>query len=129
VNELQGTSRLVKVNLIFRFFLELAMFAGFAAAPALALSGGSKWILAAVAPLAAMAVWGVFATQGDPSRSGRTVIPTPGPARLLLELGLFAGSAGLMLWAGSWQFAAALAAGVIVHYLAWPARIRWLLKH
>lgn len=129
MNDIRGASPLVKVNLMLRFFLEMAMFAGYAAAFALALSGSSRWILVAIAPLGAMALWVVFATPGDPSRSGRTVVPTPGLVRLLLEIGLFAGAAGLMLWADVWQFAAALTAGVTVHYLAWPARIRWLLSH
>ena len=105
------------------------MLAAFAAAPVLALNSGGRWILAVIGPLCAIAAWGIFATPDDPSRSGRTVVPTPGPGRLLLEFGLFGGGAGLLLWADSWQFAVALAAGVVVHYLAWPERIRWMFSH
>ena len=105
------------------------MFASFGAAPAIALHGGIRWIWVVIAPVGAMTLWGVFATLDDPSRSGRTVVPTPGPVRLLLELGLFVVGAGLLVWAELWQFAAALAVGVTFHYLAWPARIRWLMKN
>ena len=104
------------------------MFASFAVAPAIALDGGSRWLWVAIGPIGAMALWGVFAIPDDPSRSGRTVVRTPGPVRLLLELGLFAAGVGVLLWAGLPQFAAALGVGVVIHYLAWPARIRWMMK-
>lgn len=129
MTELRKASQMVKVNLVLRLILEMAMLASFAAAPAIALHGWSRWALAAIAPIGAMAVWGVFATPNDPSRSGRTVVPTPGPVRLFLEFGLFAGGAALLVWAGLWQVAAALAVGTIVHYLAWPKRIRWMMKN
>ena len=129
MTELQAAGSFVKANLVLRLILEMAMFAAFAASPAFALSGGSRWILVAIAPLGAIAVWGIFATPDDPSRSGRTVVPTPGAVRLLLEFGLFGGGVGLMVWAELWQFSAALAAGAILHYLSWPERIRWMLRH
>ena len=120
---------ILKANLVLRLILEMSMLAAFAATPNFAISGSSRWILTAIALLAAISLWGVFATPDDPSRSGRTVVPTPGPARLLLEFGLFGGGVGLLLWADLWQFAVALAIGVIVHYVAWPERIRWMMKH
>ena len=120
---------MLKANLALRFLLELAMLASLAVAPAIALDGWSRWIWVVIAPIGAMGLWGSFATPDDPSRSGSTIVPTPGPVRLLLELGLFTVGVGLLVWAGLWQLAAAFAAGVIVHYLAWPARIRWMMKN
>ena len=67
------SGQLHKVNLAFRFFLELVMFASLAAAPATALDGGGRWIWAIIAPITAMTLWGVFATPDDPSRSGKTM--------------------------------------------------------
>ena len=129
MTELREASLLVKANLALRLILEMAMFAAYAAAPIFALASGTRWILAVIAPLAAISTWGIFATPNDPSRSGKTVVPTPGPVRLLLELGLFSGSVAVLFWADAWEFAAALAAGIIVHYVAWPYRIRWMFKH
>ena len=120
---------LLKANLALRFILELAMFASFAVAPAIALDGGSRWIWAAIGPVGAMALWGVFAIPDDPSRSGRTVVRTPGPVRLLLELGLFAAGVGFFVWAELPLVAGALGVGVVIHYLAWPARIRWMMNN
>jgi hypothetical protein len=124
-----SSSPLLKANLLLRFILELAMFAGFSVGPALAIDGVTRWPLAIIGPLAAMAIWGVFATPDDPSRSGKTVIATHGSARLAIELALFVGSAALLAWAGLWPLSGALLVGTTVHYAAWPERIRWLLSH
>ncbi len=129
VSDKMEQNLLVRTNLGLRLVLELAMLAAFAVSPVLALSGAVSWVLAVVAPLGAISAWGIFATPDDPSRSGKTVVPTPGPIRLFLEFLLFGGSIAMLLWAGAWQFAVALAVGVIVHYLAWPERIRWLFRH
>ena len=105
------------------------MLAAYAAAPIFALASDSRWILAVIAPLAAISTWGIFATPNDPSRSGKAVVPTPGPVRLLLELGLFIGGVAVLFWEDAWELAAALAAGVIVHYVDWPYRSRWMCNH
>ena len=118
-----------KANLGFRFLLEMAMLAAFAVAPALALESGARWVMVGIFPLGAVALWGVFATPDDPSRSGSTVVRTPGLVRLLLEWGLFAGAVGLLLRADQPLYAIALAIGVVIHYSAWPARIRWMIKN
>ncbi|WP_462186524.1 MULTISPECIES: YrdB family protein [unclassified Frankia] len=43
-------------------------------------------------PVAVATLWGVFATAGAQA-SGRTVVETPGPVRLLLELTVLGGAA------------------------------------
>ena len=73
-------------------------------------------------------LWGVFAVKDDPSRSGKTVIPTPGPVRLLLELALF-GSATWMLFKIGYSTPAWIFGGVtVLHYALSYDRIGWLLK-
>ena len=105
------------------------MLAAFAVAPAIALESGTRWILVGILPLGAVTLWGVFATPNAPSRSGNTVVRTPGLVRLVLEWGLFAGAAGLLFWANQPLYAIALAVGVAIHYIAWPERIRWMIKN
>ena len=52
--------------------------------------GFSGILYAILLPLAFASPWGIFAVPRDPSRSGKTVIATPGHYRLVLELFLFA---------------------------------------
>ncbi|KOV61783.1 membrane protein [Streptomyces sp. NRRL WC-3618] len=88
-----------------------------------------RYVAAVAVPLAVAALWGVFATPGDASRSGETVIATPGPLRFLLELAVFFGGAAALYAAGV-RVPAAVLAGVLVvyHVLSWD-RVLWLLKH
>lgn len=113
------------LNLALRFALELAMLG------ALGLWGYRRggawgWVLAAALPLTAAILWGVFAVPDDPSRSGKTVVATPGVLRLLLELSLFAGAA-LALWHVRHPIlAGSLGATVLVHYALSYDRVAWL---
>ncbi|NQW18166.1 MAG: YrdB family protein [Chloroflexi bacterium] len=125
----EPSSPLQKVNLGLRFVLEIAMFASFCVAPAVAIDGVERWPLTVLTPIAAIAIWGVFATPDDPSRSGKTVIPTAGSVRLIIELVLFTGAAAVMAWAGLWPYSVALLVATTIHYTLWPARIRWLLSN
>jgi hypothetical protein len=85
-------------------------------------------IFAILLPLGFAILWGVFAVPNDPSRSGKTVISTPGIIRLFLELGLFAAATWMMsdldysiIW---WVFGIV----VLVHYVISYERVSWLLK-
>ncbi|MET7519539.1 DUF2568 domain-containing protein [Streptomyces sp. NPDC005480] len=74
-------------------------------------------------------LWGVFATPGDKSRSGETVVATPGALRFLLELAVFFGGAVALYAAGSHVLAITLAGVLIVyHALSWD-RVVWLLRY
>jgi len=83
-------------------------------------SGSLQYVAVVAVPLLAAAAWGVFATPGDESRSGNTVITTAGPVRLLLELAVFFGGAALLYAAGA-QVATLVLAGVLTAYHAAPA--------
>jgi hypothetical protein len=87
---------------------------------------GILWAI--LLPMLFAAVWGVFAVPDDPSRSGKTVVPTPGVIRLVLELILFAAATCMLIGLGKplpgWIFGGML----LLHYLLSYDRIAWLLK-
>ncbi|MCK5694837.1 MAG: YrdB family protein, partial [Bacteroidales bacterium] len=85
-------------------------------------------LLAILMPLGFAVVWGVFAVKDDPSRSGKTVVQTPGILRLLMELGLFGAAAWMMLDLGYSTLAIIFGVTVLVHYILSYDRIAWLLK-
>ena len=88
-----------------------------------------RYVAVVAVPVAVAALWGVFATPGDASRSGGAVIATPGPLRLLLELAVFFGGAAALYAAGSRPLGVLLAGVLVVyHLLSWD-RVMWLLRH
>lgn len=109
--------------------LEAALFACIVVAAIANYDGVTAWIASVVGIIFTASVWGVFAVPDDPSRSGKTVVVTPGPVRLAIELSLFAVVTVWLLVGESYLPAALLAGGTVLHYAAWPARIRWLLAH
>ena len=127
--DIDTTSPLVKANLAFRFLLEVFLFGGIVLASIANYDGTTTWIAATIGVVLATTLWGVFAVPNDPSRSGKTVIKTPGPVRLLLELSLFAVVTAWLATGEQYVVAGLLAAGTIIHYALWPQRIRWLLAN
>lgn len=116
------------INLIFRFFLELAaiFFFGYWGYH---LGGNGLGIIPAILfPVIFAVFWGVFAVRGDPSRSGKTVVHTPGVIRLLLELILFGAAAWMMLDLDYSTIALVFGLAVVLHYFLSFNRIAWLLK-
>jgi len=116
------------IHLFFRFILEVI---------ALLVAGIWAWhlsssifsyVLAVGIPMFMASIWGIFAVPNDPSRSGKTVVKTPGVVRLFIEFSFF----GFACWAmfslgwkeASWLFGE----GVLLHYLLSYDRVQWLLK-
>lgn len=87
-----------------------------------------RWALMLALPLAAATLWGVFATPGDPSRSGSTVVATAGWLRLGLELGLFAAALAALVHGGARWPALALGVALLVHHAASYERLAWLVR-
>ena len=79
-------------------------------------------------PLLLAFVWGVFAVSGDPSRSGKTVVKTPGIIRLFLEFSIFTIGAFAIFKSGYSIFSYIFSGVVILHYLLSYDRIVWLIK-
>ncbi|KQX68621.1 hypothetical protein ASD06_17950 [Angustibacter sp. Root456] len=103
------------VNLVLRFLLELVMFIGLAWAAAALVSGTWQSIAAAVlAPVVAIGVWGVLIAPGSRRR-------LPDPARLVVELLLFAGTGVVVAAAGlpAWGVALAVVAALNALVLRW----------
>jgi len=73
-------------------------------------------------------LWGVFAVKDDPSRSGKTVVATPGLVRLLLELVLFVSATWMLFNLGYTTLALIFGGVTILHYAVSYDRIGWLLK-
>ena len=116
------------INLALRFLLELAAIFTFGFWGHSQAGGGTGVLLAVLLPLLFAVLWGVFAVRGDPSRSGKTVVQTPGILRLLLELGLFGLAAWMLLDLDYSLLALILGLAVIIHYIFSFDRITWLLK-
>ncbi|MCB0277863.1 MAG: YrdB family protein [Calditrichaeota bacterium] len=89
---------------------------------------GENWAAALLIPASAAAIWGIFAVKDDPSRSGETVINTPGWLRLLIELGFFTFASYGLQDMGQESTALVLGSATILHYSFSLDRIKWLLE-
>jgi hypothetical protein len=85
-------------------------------------------LLAILLPLGFAVLWGVFAVRDDPSRSGKTVVQTPGFLRLILELALFGAAAWMILDLDYSLIALIFGLTAVIHYFVSFDRIAWLLK-
>lgn len=91
--------------------------------------GALRFVIVVAVPALVAVAWGVFATPGDESRSGDTVVATAGTLRLLLELAVFFGGAVALYAAGARVPALVLTAVLLAHHAASLARVAWLLRH
>ena len=115
-------------NLAIRFVLELTTLFALGSWGYSLTAGPSRYLYAIAVPLVAAALWGVFAVEGDPSRSGNTVIPTPGLIRLVLELSFFAAGVWALHTTGRASMATTMAVVVGIHYFAGYQRVLWLFE-
>ncbi|HEX6872097.1 MAG TPA: YrdB family protein [Micromonosporaceae bacterium] len=97
--------------LVVRFGLELAVLAALVYAGVVLVSGPLGWLVGLVAALLAAAVWGVFV-----SPRARIILPTP--ARLAVEVAVFAAGCAALLWAGRAGASAALGGVYLADRLA-----------
>ncbi len=87
-----------------------------------------KYVLALAIPSLLAILWGVFAVPGDPSRSGKTVVVTPGWIRLLLELSMFGFAGWCFLDLQLFNSGAVFISSVALHYIFDYSRVKWLLR-
>jgi hypothetical protein len=116
------------VNSAVRLLLEITAIATFGIWGYHQSDTGLKILYAILLPLGFALLWGVFAVKGDPSRSGKTVVQTPGIIRLLLELGLFGAAAWMLLDLDYSLIALIFGLTAAIHYIVSFERIAWLLK-
>jgi hypothetical protein len=111
------------------FVLELVMWGSFAWIGWQVGANSTRWLFAIAFGLGAILIWGIFRTPGMPPAGKPGVFPTPGPVRLVLELGLFA-LAGYGLWVTGYRWIAeTLWTFAALNYILSFSRIRWLLDH
>jgi len=114
---------------IFMFVLEVSMWASFGWIGWTVGNGATRWLFAIAFAAAAILLWGIFRTPGMPPAGKPGVFPTPGPVRLILEVGLFL-LAGYGLWVTGYRWAAeTLWTFAALIYILSFSRIRWLLDH
>ncbi len=115
------------LNLILRFFLEVFALLSFGMWGWKRFDGVLKIIVIIAVPIFFMAVWGVFTVSNDPSRSGNTIIETPGMVRLIIELFMFS-LAVAALFSGGYKIASIIFGSLVIfHYVISYDRILWLI--
>lgn len=117
------------VSLGVRFLLELSALAAFGYWGWKVAPGGMRWIAVLALPILTAVLWTVFATPGDPSRNGDTVVATPGALRFLLELAILFGAAWALYNAGARTPALVLLVVLVIYHLTALDRVAWLFRH
>ncbi|MFP3986796.1 YrdB family protein [Streptomyces sp. E11-3] len=112
-----------------RFLLELTALACFGYWAWWVSSGGLRYVAVVGVPVLVAVAWGVFATPGDESRSGGTVVATAGALRLLLELAVFFGGAAALYTTGRVVLALVLTGVLVAYHAAALDRLGWLIRH
>lgn len=115
------------INLAFRFLLELCAIGAFAYWGWTQHDGVLRIVLAIVAPLIGMTIWGVFKVEEDPSNNGKAPVKVAGIIRLLIELALFGFAVLLLNISGQTSLSTVFLIAVIVHYLLSYDRVIWLI--
>ena len=114
-------------NLAFRFVLEVFALGVMARWGYQQTESAWRWAFAIGVPLAAAAMWTIFAVPGDPSRGGEGFVHVPGLLRLGLEFAVF----GFATWAlnelGQTPLAIGCGVAVIAHYALSYERLVWLV--
>ena len=116
------------VNGALRFVLEVIALLVYALWGFTASGFSPRFIPGIGLPLLFALIWGVFAVRDDPSRSGKTVVRTPGWIRLIIELGLFGFTSWMLVDLEHYTVAGIFTVFLLAHYLTSMDRIRWLIK-
>jgi len=116
------------LNLALRFILELSALTAAGIWGYQLSETALRFFFAAAFPLALAVLWAVFAVPGDKSRSGKTVLPTPGPLRLLLETAFFAFAGWAFIAVGHTRLGIIFGALVLMHYFFSLDRLLWLIR-
>lgn len=117
------------INLILRFFLEIASLAAAGMWGWKHGDGLFRYVLAFGIPIVLTIIWGTFAVPNDPSRSGSAPVVTPGLIRLAIEFGFFAFATWCLYDSGLTMLSLTFGIIVLLHYLVSYDRIVWLLSN
>ena len=116
------------INLIIRFLLEISALVSAGIWGWKQSDGWLRFLLAIGIPIILAAIWGTFAVPNDPSRSGRTLVATPGIIRIVIELGFFAFATWCLYDIGLTNMSWAFGIIVVLHYIISYDRVRWLIS-
>lgn len=117
------------INLAVRFLLEMSALVSVGVWGWKYSDGWLQYILSIGMPIILAAIWGIFAVPGDPSRSGKTLIETPGILRIAIEIGIFSFATWSIYEIGSNKISIAFGTIVLIHYIISYDRIKWLMSH
>lgn len=117
------------INLILRFCLELVVLVSAGFWGWHQSTNWSKFVFAVGVPISLALIWGVFNVPNDPSRSGNSLIVTPGIVRLGIELSFFSFATWTLFNLGFNKVGYSFGLITTLHYLASFNRIKWLLSH
>ncbi len=115
-------------NLALRFALELIALGAFGWW-GFGVDHPIRWVLMLALPMFAAALWVTFAVPNDPSRSGKTVVVTPGWLRLVGELAFFGVAVAALAHRGASTWALGVGITVVLHYGLSYDRVAWLVRH
>lgn len=117
------------INLMLRFILELISLISIGFWGWSQFTGLSKIVLTIILPVTIALLWGVFAVPDDPSRSGKTVVATPGYLRLILEIFIFSICMFALYKTGRVEMSYVISGLILIHYVISYDRIIWLFKN
>lgn len=116
------------LNLAVRFLLELVALYAIGRWGWVDHEGALRYLLVIGLPLAAAAIWGTFRVPADASANGKAPVPTPGWARLLLEIAFFSFATWCFPASGAERMGWVFGGVSLLHYILSYDRILWLLK-
>jgi len=117
------------INLAIRFLLEMSALVSVGIWGWKHSDGWLHYVLAIGMPIILATIWGTFAVPGDPSRSGKTLIVTPGVLRFAIELSIFGFATWSLYDIGLNEISTAFGTIVLIHYIISYDRIKWLMSH
>jgi hypothetical protein len=116
------------VNLGLRFALEMAALLAMGVWGSRQGEGVLSVAMALGVPIFAAALWGTFAVPGDPSRSGKALVPVAGIIRLAYEIVFFSAATWALFNMEKATLSLVFGVVVIFHYILSHDRIRWLVR-
>jgi hypothetical protein len=118
-----------QINLGLRFLLEITALVAAGIWGWSEATGIFQYFFAVGIPVLFATIWGIFAVPDDPSRSGKTFVAVPGWLRLIIELILLGFAAWSFFDLGYRRLGSLFTSFLLLHYLFFFDRIRWLLRH
>jgi hypothetical protein len=116
------------INLAVRFLLEHTALFSIAIWSWELSDGWIRYLIAPGIPITVTAIWATFTVPNDGSRSGKSLIATPGIIRLLIELLIFVFAVWALYELKLEILSLVFGAIVLFHYLVSYKRIIWLMS-